>query len=151
MCRWEFGLTEKNRPGEVFPVAEDERGTYIMNSRDLCLMDCLPQLMEAGVSSLKIEGRMKSVHYVASVVSAYRKAIDLCWQDPEHFTVPQSLRAELDKVSHRPYTTGSSSGRPVRKTRCTPPVPMNRPRISWAWSGASMPLPAGCRWNSGTM
>lgn len=112
VCRWEFGLTEKNRPGEVFPVAEDERGTYIMNSRDLCLMDCLPQLMEAGVSSLKIEGRMKSVHYVASVVSAYRKAIDLCWQDPEHFTVPQSLRAELDKVSHRPYTTGFA----LRKT-----------------------------------
>lgn len=106
ICRWEFGLTEKNRPGEVFPIAEDERGTYIMNSKDLCLMDFLPQLMAAGVSSLKIEGRMKSVHYVASVVSAYRKAIDLCWQDPDHFVVPCSLKEELEKVSHRPYTTG---------------------------------------------
>lgn len=112
VCRWEFGLTEKNRPGEVFPMAEDERGTYIMNSKDLCLIDYLPQLMEAGVTSLKIEGRMKSVHYVATVVSAYRKAIDLCWQDPEHFTVPESLRQELEKVSHRPYTTGFA----VRKT-----------------------------------
>ncbi|WP_302371643.1 peptidase U32 family protein [Acidaminococcus massiliensis] len=112
VCRWEFGLTEKNRPGEVFPIAEDERGTYIMNSKDLCLMEYLPQLMEAGVSSLKIEGRMKSVHYVATVVSAYRKAIDLCWQDPAHFTVPESLREELEKVSHRPYTTGFA----VRRT-----------------------------------
>ena len=77
VCRWEFSLVEKRlRPGEAFDIAEDERGTY-MNSRT-CLIDHLPQLMAAGVRSLKIEGRMKSIHYVASVVSVYRKAIDAC-------------------------------------------------------------------------
>lgn len=106
VCRWEFSLTEKNRPGQSFDVAEDERGTYILNSKDLCLMDYLPQLMEAGVSSLKIEGRMKSIHYVCSVVAAYRQAIDACFADPAHYTTPQVLKNELDKVSHRPYTTG---------------------------------------------
>ena len=106
VCRWEFSLTEKNRPGQPFDVAEDERGTYIMNSKDLCLIDYLPQLMEAGVSSLKIEGRMKSIHYVCSVVAAYRQAIDACFADPVHYTTPKVLKNELDKVSHRPYTTG---------------------------------------------
>ena len=86
--------------------------SYLLSMKDMCALSLIPKLMDAGIDSLKIEGRMKSVHYVASVVSAYRKAIDLCWQDPEHFTVPQSLRAELDKVSHRPYTTGFA----LRKT-----------------------------------
>ena len=76
VCRWEFNLTEKNRPGEVYDVAGDEQGTYIMNSKDLCLLPYLPQLMEAGICSFKIEGRMKSAHYAASVVSVYRRAID---------------------------------------------------------------------------
>ncbi len=112
ICRWEFSLMEKNHPKEAFPIAEDGRGTYILNSKDLCLMDYLPQLMAAGVKSLKIEGRMKSVHYVASVVSAYRKAIDLCWQDPMHYHTPEALRKELEKVSHRPYTTGFAVQKP---------------------------------------
>lgn len=112
ICRWEFSLTEKNHPQEAFPIAEDERGTYILNSKDLCLIDFLPQLMAAGAKSLKIEGRMKSVHYVASVVSAYRKAIDLCWQDPEHYHTPKALQEELRKVSHRPYTTGFAVQKP---------------------------------------
>ena len=76
---------------------------------------------------------MKSVHYVATVVSAYRKAIDLCWEDPEHFTVPESLRQELEKVSHRPYTTGFALGKTGPEARCIPPVPMNRAQISWLW------------------
>ena len=84
VCRWEFSLTEKNRPGEVYDVAGDDQGTYIMNSKDLCLLPYLPQLMEAGICSFKIEGRMKSAHYAASVV----------------------------KVSHRPYTTGFALGKP---------------------------------------
>ena len=112
VCRWEFALTEKNRPGEVYDVAGDERGTYIMNSKDLCLLPYLPELMKAGICSFKIEGRMKSAHYAASVVSVYRRAIDACWSDPEHYTVQQEWLEELEKVSHRPYTTGFALGKP---------------------------------------
>ena len=112
VCRWEFNLTEKNRPGEVYDVAGDDQGTYIMNSKDLCLLPYLPQLMEAGICSFKIEGRMKSAHYAASVVSVYRRAIDACWRDPQHFTVKQEWLDELEKVSHRPYTTGFALGKP---------------------------------------
>ena len=112
VCRWEFSLTEKNRPGEVYDVAGDDQGTYIMNSKDLCLLPYLPQLMEAGICSFKIEGRMKSAHYAASVVSVYRRAIDACWRDPQHYTVKQEWLDELEKVSHRPYTTGFALGKP---------------------------------------
>ena len=112
VCRWEFNLTEKNRPGEVYDVAGDEQGTYIMNSKDLCLLPYLLQLMEAGICSFKIEGRMKSAHYAASVVSVYRRAIDACWRDPQHYTVRQEWLDELEKVSHRPYTTGFALGKP---------------------------------------
>ncbi|WP_366508691.1 U32 family peptidase [uncultured Succiniclasticum sp.] len=112
VCRWKFNLTEKNRPGEVYDVAGDEQGTYIMNSKDLCLLPYLLQLMEAGICSFKIEGRMKSAHYAASVVSVYRRAIDACWRDPQHYTVKQEWLDELEKVSHRPYTTGFALGKP---------------------------------------
>lgn len=105
-CRWRYALVEETRPGQYFPIAEDERGSYLLNSRDLCLLPYLPQLIGAGVSSLKIEGRMKSVHYVASVVKAYHAALDAAWEDPEHFSVKKEWREELEKVSHRPYTTG---------------------------------------------
>ncbi len=111
-CRWEYTLKEKNRPGQEFDVAEDERGTYILNSKDLCLLPYLPQLMQAGISSFKIEGRMKSAHYVASVVSVYRKAIDACWRDPENYKPDKSWWEELGKVSHRPYTTGFFTAKP---------------------------------------
>lgn len=112
VCRWEFSLTEKNRPGELYDVAGDERGTYIMNSKDLCLLPYLPRLIDVGICSFKIEGRMKSVHYVASVASVYRRAIDACWADPLHYTVQQEWLDELEKVSHRPYTTGFALGKP---------------------------------------
>ena len=75
-CRWKYALVEEQRPGQYYPIEEDERGTYILNSRDLCMIESIPQLVEAGISSLKIEGRMKSVFYVATVVAAYRRAID---------------------------------------------------------------------------
>lgn len=112
VCRWEFSLTEKNRPGQVYDVAGDERGTYIMNSKDLCLLPYLPKLMEAGICSFKIEGRMKSAHYVASVVSVYRRAIDVCWADIAHYAVQPEWLDELEKVSHRPYTTGFALDKP---------------------------------------
>ena len=105
-CRWKYNLVEENRPGEYFNIEEDERGTYIMNSRDMCLMPHLPEIIETGIDSLKIEGRMKSVHYAASVVKAYRMAIDSYFEDPEKFSIKQEWVEELDKVSHRAYTTG---------------------------------------------
>ena len=88
-----------------------------MNSKDLCLIEYLPELMRAGVCSLKIEGRMKSVHYVATVVSVYRKAIDQCWADMEHYSVPESWITELNKVSHRQYTTGFAVAKPDRNAQ----------------------------------
>ncbi len=95
-CRWDYTIMEKNRPGEQFDIQEDARGTYIMNSKDLCLIDYLPELMRAGVCSLKIEGRMKSVHYVATVVSTYRKAIDSCFANIDKYKVRKAWREELE-------------------------------------------------------
>lgn len=114
-CRWEYDmykLKEQKRPGEYFDIEEDEHGTYVMNSKDLCLIEYLPQLMHAGICSLKIEGRMKSVHYVATVVSVYRKAIDAAWADPKNYSVPEEWIKELNKVSHRQYTTGFAIAKP---------------------------------------
>lgn len=109
-CRWKYNLVEETRPNERFPVLEDERGTYIFNSKDLCLLDYVPELIQAGVDSFKIEGRMKSMHYVASVVNAYRMAIDAYFEDPANYTVKTSWKDELRKVSHRSYTNGFIEG-----------------------------------------
>ena len=105
-CRWRYALMEEQRPGEYFPIEEDEHGTYMMNSKDLCLLPHLADVIATGVDSLKIEGRMKRVHYVASVTKAYRAAIDAYVADPGKFAIDPAWTAELGKVSHRPYTTG---------------------------------------------
>lgn len=109
-CRWKYALVEEARPGEYYPIAEDERGTYIMNSKDLCLLPYLDEVVDVGIDSLKIEGRMKSVHYVASVVKAYRMALDACLSDVPYEVQPEWLE-ELEKVSHRAYTTGFFFGK----------------------------------------
>ena len=109
-CRWKYALVEAARPGEYYPIAEDERGTYIMNSKDLCLLPYLDEVVDVGIDSLKIEGRMKSVHYVASVVKAYRMALDSCLSDVPYEVQPEWLK-ELEKVSHRAYTTGFFFGK----------------------------------------
>ena len=111
-CRWKYALVEETRPGKYFPIEEDDRGTYIMNSKDMCLLPHLRDVIESGVDSLKIEGRMKSVHYAASVTKAYRLAIDSYFADPHHFEIKQEWLDELEKVSHRPYTTGFYYHRP---------------------------------------
>lgn len=111
-CRWEYTLHEKNRPGESYDIEEDAHGTYVMNSKDLCLIARIPQLVKAGICSLKIEGRMKSVHYVATVASVYRKAIDAYMKDPDGYKVLPEWIEELNKVSHRPYTEGFAFGTP---------------------------------------
>ena len=105
-CRWKFNLVEETRPGEYYPVLEDERGTYIFNSKDLCLLPHIPELISSGLDSFKIEGRMKSVHYVATVIKVYREAIDAYIADPENFVVKEEWLQELQKISHRAYTTG---------------------------------------------
>lgn len=111
-CRWRYALMEETRPGQYFPVEEDARGTYFFNSKDLCLMPYLAEVIESGVDSLKIEGRMKSVHYVASVTKAYRMTIDAYFETPEAFAVDSAWLEELDKVSHRAYTDGFFHGGP---------------------------------------
>jgi len=105
-CRWRYSLTEETRPGEHLSVEEDGRGTYIMNSRDLCLVEYLPELLAAGVNSLKIEGRMKSRYYVAAVTRVYRAALDCYLADPDSYVFDPLWREELEKVSHRPYDRG---------------------------------------------
>lgn len=111
-CRFRYSLVEETRPGQYWPIEEDEHGTYILNSKDLCLIDQIPQLIQAGASSLKIEGRMKSVYYAAAVTAAYRKAIDAYYAEGDAFRVRKEWREELEKISHRPYTTGFALGNP---------------------------------------
>ncbi len=104
-CRWEYRLREVKRAEEL-SIHEDSRGTYILNSRDLCLIEHLPALAGAGVDSLKIEGRMKTAYYVAAVTRIYRQALDSYYRSPEAYHFNPDWLTELEKVSHRPYTTG---------------------------------------------
>ena len=136
-CRWQYRLEEAKRPGSYFPIEEDKWGSYIFNSKDLCLIDLLPEILFRGVASLKIEGRMKSAYYVANVVRVYRQAIDSCWQavqkyladnnltaencpteidfakfKEQYFAVKEEWHEELQKISHRHYFTGFAVGKP---------------------------------------
>ena len=113
-CRWQYAVVEEKRPGEYYPVAEDERGTYLFSARDLCLMPLLPDLCEAGVSSLKIEGRMKGEYYVAVVTGAYRRALDILrdgGREAFEKVLPE-LTEELKSASHRDSDTGFLLGTP---------------------------------------
>ncbi|MCP4341755.1 MAG: U32 family peptidase [Desulfobulbaceae bacterium] len=118
-CRFSYTLLEEKRPGEYFPVEEDERGTYIFNSKDLCLLDMLPQLVAAGVDSLKIEGRMKSIFYVGGVVRIYRAALDYlarlpkeAWEDPGAIRLPAHFSQEIQKTGTRGTTENFINERP---------------------------------------
>ena len=112
-CRWQYAVMEEKRPGEYMPVEEDGRGTYLFSARDLCLMPLLPELCEAGISSLKIEGRMKTEYYVAVVTGAYRRALDLLAESRDAFmqALPE-LTEELRSASHRDSDTGFLMGQP---------------------------------------
>lgn len=114
-CRWKYSLVEEKRPGEYYPVEEDGRGTYILNSRDLCMIEHIPELVNSGIMSAKIEGRMKSIFYVATIVHAYRKAIDAYFADPENYRFNEEWMSELKKVSHREFTTGFYFHQPTNK------------------------------------
>ena len=111
-CRWGYHLMEEKRDGQFFPIFEDEKGTYILNSKDMCMIDHLDKLAKAGVTSLKIEGRAKSAYYVSVITNAYRMAVDILKKDPDNYTLPDYVRDEVFKVSHRDYCTGFFFGHP---------------------------------------
>lgn len=111
-CRWNYTLMEKTREGEYFPVVEDDNGTYFFNSRDMCTIDILDDIIKSGVNSLKIEGRSKTIFYVASVVRVYRKALDEYLKDPENYQYDPQWFEELLKVSYRDYCHGFYLGNP---------------------------------------
>lgn len=111
-CRWGYHLMEEKRPGQYFPIYEDEKGTYILNAKDMCMIEHIDKLSEAGVTSLKIEGRAKSAYYVTVVTNAYRMAVDEYYRSPYDFVLPDWIRDEVYKVSHRQYCKGFFFGTP---------------------------------------
>ncbi len=111
-CRWSYSLMEEKRPGQYFDITEDEKGTYILNANDLCMVDYIPQLINSGVYSLKIEGRAKSHYYTAVATNAYRGALDAYIENPNDYVTPQWVTEELSKISHRNYSTGFYLGKP---------------------------------------
>ncbi len=106
-CRWKYSLMEENRPGEYFPIEEDDTGTYIMNSKDLCMIDKIPDLVKSGINSLKIEGRMKNILYTATMARSYRRAIDTYFDNPGEYEaiVPKLVQA-VSETTHREYSHG---------------------------------------------
>ena len=117
-CRWKYSVVEESRPGEYFPVYENERGTYIFNSKDLCMIDHIPDIIDAGIDSLKIEGRMKTALYVATVARTYRKALDDYAESPEKYQ--ENMPWYLDQISnctYRQFTTGFFYGKPTEETQ----------------------------------
>lgn len=111
-CRWKYHVVEEKRPGEYMPIEETERGTFIYNSRDLCMIGSIPQLVESGITSFKIEGRMKTAFYVGTVIKAYREAIDTYLRSPEEYEQKKSyFLEEVAKASHREYTDGFYNGK----------------------------------------
>lgn len=111
-CRWGYHLVEEKRPNQFFPIFEDEKGTYILNAKDMCMIEHIDKLAQAGVDSLKIEGRAKSAYYVTVVTNAYRMAVDEYYKNPDNFVLPDWIRDEVYKVSHRKYCNGFFFGTP---------------------------------------
>lgn len=117
-CRWKYSVMEEKRPGEYFPVYENERGTYIFNSKDLCMIEHIPEMVEAGIDSFKIEGRMKTALYVATVARTYRKAIDDYQESEKKYRENMEwYREEIAKCTHRQFTTGFYFGKPDAETQ----------------------------------
>lgn len=117
-CRWKYAVVEETRPGEYMPVYENERGTYIFNSKDLCMIEHIPEMLDAGIDSFKIEGRMKTALYVATVARTYRKAIDAAMTSPEAYEkILPWCREEISKCTYRQFTTGFYFGKPDENTQ----------------------------------
>ncbi|HEY4482249.1 MAG TPA: U32 family peptidase C-terminal domain-containing protein, partial [Candidatus Brocadiaceae bacterium] len=120
-CRWQYILKEEKRPDETYPIVEDESGTFILSSKDLCMIQHIPELVHAGVTAWKIEGRMKSPYYVAAVTRIYREALDRYFADPDGYVYDQKWLSELEKVSHREYGTGFFFGNQGYNSQTTHP------------------------------
>lgn len=120
-CRWQYILKEEKRPDETYPIVEDESGTFILSSKDLCMIQHIPELVHAGVTAWKIEGRMKSQYYVAAVTRIYREALDRYFTDPGGYVYDQRWLSELEKVSHREYGTGFFFGNQGYNSQTTHP------------------------------
>ncbi len=117
-CRWKYAVVEEKRPGEYLPVYENERGTYIFNSKDLCMIEHIPEMIDAGIDSFKIEGRMKTALYVATVARTYRKAIDDYLESEEKYRANMEwYKAEISKCTYRQFTTGFYFGKPDENTQ----------------------------------
>lgn len=116
-CRWKYHLMEETRPGEYYPVIEEKNGTFIMNSKDLCMIEHIPELIRSGVSSFKIEGRMKSAFYVSTIVRAYRMALNSYLADPDHYAFNSKWQDEVSKVSNRSFTTGFFFNKPGKESQ----------------------------------
>lgn len=117
-CRWKYAVVEESRPGEYMPVYENERGTYIFNSKDLCMIEHIPEMIEAGIDSFKVEGRMKTALYVATVARTYRLAIDEFLESPELYKSRLPFyKSEISKCTYRQYTTGFFFGKPDENTQ----------------------------------
>lgn len=118
-CRYKYHLVEEKRPGQYFEITEDNKGTYIMNSHDLCMIEHIPDLVDSGIMSFKIEGRMKSSYYVASVVKAYRMAIDAYLKDKDNYKFDPKWMEEVSRSSHREFSTGFYYGKPDKQILST--------------------------------
>ena len=124
-CRWKYAVVEEKRPGEYLPVYENERGTYIFNSKDLCMIEHIPELMESGIDSFKIEGRMKTALYVATVARTYRRAIDDYKQSPELYRAHMAwYQEQISNCTYRQFTTGFFFGKPSDEAQITTITPM---------------------------
>ncbi len=117
-CRWKYSVVEETRPGEYMPVYENERGTYIFNSKDLCMIEHIPEMLDAGIDSLKVEGRMKNALYVATVARTYRKALDDYAEDPEKYRANMDwYRSQIASCTYRQFTTGFFFGKPTEESQ----------------------------------
>ena len=126
-CRWGYYVVEEKRPGELLPIEEDRRGTYIFGSRDICMIDHIPELVDAGINSFKIEGRIKGAYYAAAVTKVYREAVDLFCSDPGNYKVDPRWKEILDKVVHRDYDTGFFFDNPCDDAKIDPDKSYNKP------------------------
>jgi putative protease len=113
-CRWQYAVAEETRPGQPMPISEDDRGTYIFSSKDLCMIEHIGDMIAAGISSFKIEGRMKGIHYLSTVVNSYRRGIDAFYENPSSHGVSEDLIREISAVNHRGYCAGFYFGDPDR-------------------------------------
>ena len=112
-CRWEYSLIEENRPNQFYTIVEDREGSYILNAKDLCMIEHIDKLIKSGIDSFKIEGRAKSFYYVSIITNAYRQAIDICLENNGNYALPSWLKEEVNKISHREYCTGFYFGQPT--------------------------------------